>query len=296
VQAEPDKAAAQYVAGVLLLQQGQTDRAVMHLTEAVRLAPDRAPFHQDLGVALAKQNRWGNAVAHWREAIRLDPDIALAHQRLREAESTMAKLVVLAEAHRKALQSNPDSADDHYQLAGALAVLGEVDEATEHFRRMLELEPDRIPARNTFVNFLLREGRLAEAIEQLRELVLRAPDNVPATLRLAQLLATCDDPAMRNGREAIRLAERAAEKTSHANPTVLDLLAAAHAEVGEFDQAREIAGRAHDLALAAGNRPLAHAIATRQQLYGQGKPFHQPIPGVATARTQPADPSTQPAD
>ena len=81
---------------------------------------------------------------------------------------------------------------------------------------------------------------------------------------LAWILATHPDETIRNGKEAVRLAERACEKTERKIPLMLGTLAAAYAEAGRFDDATSTAKEAEKLAielsqagLAAKNRELA---------------------------------------
>ena len=51
------------------------------------------------------------------------------------------------------------------------------------------------------------------------------------------MMATDPDPSVRNGSEAVRLAERAVQLTGAREPTLLDTLAAAYAEAGRFQEA-----------------------------------------------------------
>ena len=69
---------------------------------------------------------------------------------------------------------------------------------------------------------------------------------------LAWLLATQPSPEVRNGPEAVRLAERACALTSRTNLWFLHTLAAACAESGNFTQAVAAAEEARRLAAAAG--------------------------------------------
>ena len=73
-----------------------------------------------------------------------------------------------------------------------------------------------------------------------------APDNVAAQSNLAWLLATAADPALRNGPEAVLLAERAESESSRGenHPIVLRILAAAYAETGRFVEAKKTAEQA----------------------------------------------------
>ena len=90
---------------------------------------------------------------------------------------------------------------------------------------------------------------------------------------MAWLLATTPDPALRNGPEAVALATRAEELAPAGDPIVLDTLAAAYAETGQFVEAVTIANRALDLAVERRDESLANAIRTRILLYEKNAPF-----------------------
>jgi serine/threonine protein kinase len=68
-----------------------------------------------------------------------------------------------------------------------------------------------------------------------------------AANKLAWLLATCSDNEIRDGREAITLAERAANGSGGKDPNTFDTLAAAHASVGNFAEAIRFQQQAIDL-------------------------------------------------
>jgi Flp pilus assembly protein TadD len=89
----------------------------------------------------------------------------------------------------------------------------------------------------------------------------------------AWLLATARDASLRNGAEAVRLAESARDAEPD-NPEVLDTLAAAYAEEGQFTRASASAERALELAKAQANHPLIAAVRARQALYAKQRPFH----------------------
>ena len=100
---------------------------------------------------------------------------------------------------------------------------------------------------------LYQSRRIAEAVLQLREAVRLAPNNVVFVNRLAWVLATCPEASIRNGTEAVRLAQWPARISQGQEPTFLGTLAAAHAEAGDFAQAIEAAERAVTLASARGD-------------------------------------------
>lgn len=68
--------------------------------------------------------------------------------------------------------------------------------------------------------------------------------NVAILNNLAWLLATCSDATVRNGEAAVRLASRANQLSAGGNPAVIETLAAANAEAGQFPEALAAAEQA----------------------------------------------------
>jgi hypothetical protein len=92
---------------------------------------------------------------------------------------------------------------------------------------------------------------------------------------LAWVLATTSDPAVRNGARAVELASQAERLTASRDPYIIQTLAAAYAEFGQFPAAVAAGQRALDLAKLQGRNDLAGAIQQQLALYKGGTPFHQ---------------------
>jgi hypothetical protein len=92
---------------------------------------------------------------------------------------------------------------------------------------------------------------------------------------LAKVLATSREDSVRNGSEALRHAEQACKLTANNHPAVLQTLAAAQAEAGDFAKAVETAGKAIDLARAANDPALVEKLESQRQGYVQGRPFRE---------------------
>jgi Flp pilus assembly protein TadD len=93
-------------------------------------------------------------------------------------------------------------------------------------------------------------------------------------------LATAPDASVRNGAEAVQLAETAKDSAPE-NAEALDTLAAAYAEDGQFTGAAATAAHALELAQAQGNKKLAAELRMRQVLYEKGEAFHEPKTAAA---------------
>jgi tetratricopeptide (TPR) repeat protein len=87
-----------------------------------------------------------------------------------------------------------------------------------------------------------------KAIQDFEEAIRLDPKSFPpfALRDLAQLLATCPDEKVRDGRRAVELAARACDLSGWSNGIFLDSLAAAYAENGQFGEAVRFETKALD--------------------------------------------------
>lgn len=100
--------------------------------------------------------------------------------------------------------------------------------------------------------------------------------NVTALNDLAWLLATCSDAGIRDGRKAVTFAEKAVAMTNRKDPTLptlLDTLAAAHAEAGEFAKAIDVQTEAVNRVY---DEKEKKGFASRLRLYQSNTPHREP--------------------
>ena len=83
------------------------------------------------------------------------------------------------------------------------------------------------------------------------------PDWPESLNNLAWILAANRDATLRNGAEAVVLAERACKLTDYKEGLFVGTLADAYAEAGRFPEAVSAAEKARSLALAAGQKEIA---------------------------------------
>jgi tetratricopeptide (TPR) repeat protein len=76
---------AHYNLAVALRASGQTEAAIRHYEEVIRIAPRHAKAHFGLGVALRARGQVEAAIGHYEEALRIDPNYAEAHCNLGHA-------------------------------------------------------------------------------------------------------------------------------------------------------------------------------------------------------------------
>ena len=271
----PGSAEAHYNLGNALLQKGRVDEAIAHYQKALEINPDNAETHYNLGNALLQKGRVDEAIAHYQKALEINPDSAEAHNNLGGALLPKGRVDEAIVHFQKALQLTPDNAEAHNNLGKALLQKGNVDEAIAHFQKALQLAPDYAKAHNNLGQALLQKGSVDEAIAHFQKALQISPDYAEAQNNLAWVLATCSQASLRNGKQAVELAQRANHLTGDGNPVVLGTLAAAYAEAGRFPEAVATAQRALQLAGTQSNTALADALRSQLKLYQAGLPFHQ---------------------
>jgi len=126
-------------------------------------------------------------------------------------------------------------------------------------------------------DLLSQQGEFGAAIEVLRRILKEVPRRGPddllgATNQLAWLLAVSPTEDLRNGREAKELATAAYAK--YKRYEILDTLAAAHADCGEFDLAIKYQERVVKAARKKDKR--LEEYQKRLKLYQSGRPFRMP--------------------
>jgi len=127
-----------------------------------------------------------------------------------------------------------------------------------------------VQARTELASQLEKDGKFEEALQQFRETARLYPDDPIALNNLAWALAANTRLDLRNGQEAVRLANRAIELTSGRQPLLMGTLAVAYAQAGQFSEAVEMAQYAHDLAFLTGQSEVAAMNEQRLKRYSLG--------------------------
>jgi tetratricopeptide (TPR) repeat protein len=175
-----------------------------------------------------------------------------------------------------AVDLRPDNSPAHENLAKALLQKGQVADALVHYRKLLKLQPDNIEVHNIVGTALIQQGRIREGVEEWQKVLAIQPDNGNAMSNLAWVFATSPEDSLRDGAQAVQLAEQALRISGGRIPVIFRTLAAAYAEKGMFAQAIQTAQRGIELANGQGNSRLAAELQTNIGLYQDGKPLRDP--------------------
>jgi serine/threonine protein kinase len=144
--------------------------------------------------------------------------------------------------HRDMLAFDPQYYNGMFFMGLRLSNAGKYEEALGAWFGCLAIHPEDVVVRHNRAGDLAALGYYDEALEDL-EVVAKTHPDLAFSLQThlfniqAWSLATSRDKVFRDGARAVELAESACQRTDHKDPAMLDTLAAAHAESGDFPAA-----------------------------------------------------------
>jgi tetratricopeptide (TPR) repeat protein len=172
----------------------------------------------------------------------------------------------------KAIEINPKDAKAYNNRGIAYYNKGEYDRAISDYTKAIEINPGYAMAYiNRGVSYN-NKGEYERAISDYTKAIEINPRYAATYNDVAWLLATCPDGKYRDGRKAVENATRACELSQWAVPALLDTLAAAYAEVGEFKQAVKWQSKAIELTADENDKA---AMQSHLKLYKAGKPYRE---------------------
>jgi protein O-mannosyl-transferase len=272
LQQHPDAAEAHIETGVMLGFEHRYAEAVQHLVKAVTAAPDHPTAYQQLAVCLAPLGQQKPVIEACEQGLRVDPFNPTLHQSLAIAAAETGNLTNAVAHLRLALALKPKLPEARTALAFTLASLGQYEEAAAQYEQAIQEKPADPKLHYLYAVTLAAQGDARPAVNQYHQALTLNPDMVEALNNLAWILASHPNDTLRNGHEAVRLAERACELSERREPVLLGTLAAAYAEAGRFGDAVKTAEKARGLATASGLKDIAAKNSELLELYRAGKP------------------------
>jgi tetratricopeptide (TPR) repeat protein len=249
---------------------------------ALALTGDNFVAQVNLGSVLEQAGRKEEAMAHYKAALLLAPDNVEAHNNLADLLDDAGESSAALEQYRIALSLNPHAFLARCNLGTLLAKLGRWTDALEQYREAVRLQPGNPHVHYLMGKALWRQGQSQAAMGELRQAVNLDPRDFQSRTLLAQILASDENPANRNGSAAVDLAEAANALTGGAQPLVLDALAMAYAEAGRYHEAQATAESALSQAEAA-HSPLAATLRQHWQAHQAGRPWRASLTNSAPA-------------
>jgi tetratricopeptide (TPR) repeat protein len=211
----PDNAEAHLRLGFLMYNAKKMyDEGMAHYNAALKANPNDPRIHHDLGMALLHQRQFDRAIEHLSEALRVMPNgldrqynpvgmhlnLALAYSYAGRSEEAITHF-------SEALRLNPKNATAHYRLALELAQQRDLDGSLKHYAAAVQLKPniDTSPTLHYLLAMNYAEAR------RFREAILSAEK----ALSLAN--AASDLKLVREINKSLELYKHANESSTKSN-------------------------------------------------------------------------------
>ncbi|MEZ6119983.1 MAG: ASPIC/UnbV domain-containing protein [Pirellulaceae bacterium] len=198
-----------------------------------------AEAYFNLGAELLAANEWSEAAEYFQQAIAANN----AHvDSLVNLGSLLAKAKQPQQAIRlleRAVSLDKNAFEARVNLAGTSLSVGRFADALEQYQAALNIRPDATWLHARIARTCLETNQIQSAVPHLQAAIQTDENDFASTLCLAWIQATNPDNALRDGTHATELARRLADMAANDSQRLMaaDVLAAAHAENQEFDQA-----------------------------------------------------------
>lgn len=281
IEISSDDYAAHELRGMLLRQQGDNEAAFKAFDRAGEINPDSPmPYLQrsemygqlgdmeqaidqasraidraetsELGYLLRgdfylRNNQPEKGLADADKVLELRPDFAPAILLKARAYESMGKMKQALGQLEELAQTAPGRPDLELQIALYALQLEMPRRAIAALDRAIEGKPDEAILYRYRGDSYLNIGQHAEAIADYEKAIELMPDDSGSLNNLAWTLATSPDDEVRDGKRAVELATKACELTEFQAAHILSTLAAAYAEAGDFEKAKEWVQKGIDL-------------------------------------------------
>lgn len=189
------------------------------------------------------------AIQDWNQAIKVDPDFSHPYASLANYLLTTGELVAASRNANEAVKLDPLDPTYRSIRAEIRVQLQEWEGAFADVSEALRLDPQCAGAFHTRgMIWQLKHQNWQKALADYDQAIRLNPENYAAHSNRALIRAASPDERVRNGKQALADAMRVCQATDWRIPKEVRTLAAAHAELGQFEEARKWQQKAIQLA------------------------------------------------
>jgi tetratricopeptide (TPR) repeat protein len=236
---------------------GRTDRpqAFKHFQNAVATDPNYENGLLGLGSATiyVAHNPTGG-LDLLKKDVQFHPDSATGWEMLATILQSQGQTTLALEAAKEAVSKGPDSVQAHGRYGMLLSLAGRSDEAIDQYRQAIACWPGEAQMHQELAKALAKRGQYREAIAHFRmarQWFKDESDVVSAMTALARLLSTAPaaeggsvDEGLRLAQEGVVMLRQMSQPDLTSRIMVLDTLAIASANAGQFPAAVQAASQA----------------------------------------------------
>lgn len=269
--------------GEVLADQNQNDEAMADFEDAINLNPQRWQALHNRAVGYAMQGDYERALADLDRTIEIKPDYANARFNRGEIYYEQGEFRRAIDDYNQAIRLSPRDSAAFNSRGHAYYKLKDYRQALRDYTDAIRLDPTNAAAYTNRGDAYADKADFAKASSDYRAAIRIDPTLGRAYQSAAWLLATCPVDRFRDSKLAMEAAQKAIELDGEDDYRYLDTLAAAYANAGDFQQARELQTKVVSLAPAS----EAERYERRLALYREDRPYRDTLQTAApTAQTE----------
>jgi len=227
-----------------------------------------------IGDTYGRRGAFAEALTNFQTVVAMKPSLAEGYNGIGQAKLSLGRpdeaVSAFNESLLRSIRYNPEA---RFGLGRAYQSMGNTEAAITNFEQALRLKPEVAEGHRMLGDLLFAKGQFRAAMAHFRDALTLEPNSHHALAGLAFLLATHGDPKVRNGSQALEFSQKACRLTGFTEPGSLNTLAAAYAELGDFQRATSTAQKALDLARAQNQSNIIPSIQGFLETYRAGRPY-----------------------
>jgi tetratricopeptide (TPR) repeat protein len=267
--------------GVSWLAKREFDNAVKDFDAVLRLAPSDAVLHCLRGKAHYGKHAFDQALADFTEAIRLNPKYLIA---LNDRGVTLNAKDEFGKALKQfdeILRIDPRNSLAYGNRSATWFDLEEYEKSLADVNRAIELDPKLSFAYANRGRWYMKHGDYPKALDDYNKSLELEPRQWAAYNGLARVYATAPvfQAHVRDGKQALAMAKKACELSNWDEWMPVASLAAAYAELGDFEAAVEQQTKAIQMSQPAKTHDQRNNL-KRLELYKSGQAYYEEVSSV----------------
>jgi tetratricopeptide (TPR) repeat protein len=262
--------------GIVYRRTGRLEKAIGDYDTTIHFKPNFARAYYDRAIAYALQGDYNQAIRDNTEAIHLnrnDADYADFYYNRGLDYQAVGNLDKAIADFNEAIRRAPKQLNNYCGRASTFEDIGQLDKASADYDQVTRSSPKEAS------DYLFRgsahfaKGNYKAAASDFETASRLSPKDYDVLASLAWFQATCPENSLRNGNRALEKSLRACELSRWQSSNVVDTLAAAYAEIGDFDRAVKYQTQAISMKGAYALR--RKEMQERLELYRQHKPYRK---------------------
>lgn len=229
-------ASRHFVAAMSAVLKKEYSSAISDFKKGLEYDPDNSAARTSYARVLYLTNNRNEARTQLKIVITTDPDKTLAIFLLALLEDEANNREKAAQLYKRVIEINPRHEGAHFFLGNYYLTNKDYKKAISHYQAVTAVNEKNIPAQALKLVAMMGNGNPdRELLNLSRQITQRSPNALAIQRIQILLLATSDDPDVRNAPEALEKAEIFYKKQPF--PVNLELVALSLASSGNFDTA-----------------------------------------------------------